>query len=924
MASINRHFAESPIRFPALWSVLMPIRTPRQPQPAPLPPGSPRHARAASEPTASAPDNSSQSVLQQRLQGTFLTIIGLAGLIGGVLFSIEAPRFTPVPVVFLTFWLVMVIVGKILFAGLSKLRDAGVGAPAPQQVRAAAAVAGIVVAVGMMGFAATGTGAGVAAAAPCPGGGPATCGPTGPELTFAPPTGQATAPGQQGQQGAQQGSDGIATSPAGGGGENGPGIQAQTPDFGTPGQQAPNIPGNEPAQQPGQGQGQQQGQPAQGNGQGQQNQNPTVQTTAPGGPQQTGRQQPGQQTQSGQPSSPTVTVTKTESQCPVPGAGNGAGAPGTPGSGDSNNNGGGTGPDNGDSESKNGAPSWAYLVAEATGIMAGGRTRRRPTPGAVASQLSSETLTDTTTATKASSEYYSSAQINPSPSGDMEPAAPNTADAPPSHQPMQPPSTGSGNSGSGPSSSASPSPSTSGGQGGSVGTSPGQGAGTGSDSGSTPTPMPGSAGNNITPVNFDGPDGEGYPQPGGIPGIFSFLWPLANALAKLFQDIFNRLIKPFLDWIAEIIRNIKQFLGQLLIDFAGLIAILPDILRKYLEGIVGLIRGPERGMAPPTTGNPGTTAPTSPGDGEGGGNGDGNKPPKPTPPIVLPPGQNPGTDLPTPADPGTPLPGQPRPPITPKPTTPPDPGKIPAPGRIDPETGLPVEPSQPPAKVIPRKPAVPGQNPQPGDLDPETGQPIPLPRPKPRPERPTASSGGGQAPKPKKQPPAPTKPPPKPGSGGGPGRWEWTNESGGANVKQNRPFQEAVTGVDGAWSYVVNGVKFDGFEIIKGLVKALVDAKYGSSGYGALLKPDGTLVDVYSPSTPPFIKGIYDSLISEAQRQVAAVNALPNPQEFPIYWVANSPATAAALKAVIEQVPEAAGRITVITTDVWNALKGIG
>ena len=345
----------------------MPTPTPRQPQPAPLPPGSPRHARAASEPTASAPDNSSQSVLQQRLQGTFLTIIGLAGLIGGVLFSIEAPRFTPVPVVFLTFWLVMVIVGRILFAGLGKLREAGVGAPAPSQVRAAAAVAGIVVAVGMMGFAATTAGTGTVIAAPCPGGGPATCGPTGPDLTFAPPTGQATAPGQQpGQQGGQD-QQGIATSPSQGG-DNGPGIQAQTPQFGTPGQQAPNIPGNE---QPGQG-GQQQ--PAQGQQTGQQG---PVQTTAPGGPQQTGQQQPGQQTQSGQPSSPTVTVTKTESQCAVPGAGNGAGTPGSPGSGDSSNNSGGTDPDNGsDGENKDGAPSWAYLVGEVTALMTGRRGRK--------------------------------------------------------------------------------------------------------------------------------------------------------------------------------------------------------------------------------------------------------------------------------------------------------------------------------------------------------------------------------------------------------------------------------------------------------------------------------------------------------------------------------------------------------------------
>ncbi|TWS22712.1 hypothetical protein FK268_18470 [Tsukamurella sputi] len=810
----------------------------------------------------------------------FLTVIGLAGIVGGVLFSIEAPRFTPVPLVFLTFWLVMVIVGRILFTGLDKLRHSGANTPTSEQARAAAAVAGIVIAVGMIGFTATTAGSGTAAAAPCPGGGPATCGPTGPDLTFAPPTGQATAPGQQpGQQGGQD-NNGIATSPAKGG-DNGPGIQAQTPEFGTPGQQAPNIPGNE---QPGQGGGQQQGQQPQGNGQRQQNQNPAVQTTAPGGPQQTGQQQPGQQPQSGQPSTATVTVTTTQSECPMPGApGANGGAPGAPGA-DGNDSGG----VDSDDENKDGPSSWAYLVGEATGIMAGGRTRRRPTPGAVASQLSSETLTDTTAVTKTSSEYYSSAQINPSPST-PEAFEPNTADAPPAHQPQQPPSTGSGSSGSGP--SPSPSPSTSGGQGESVGSSPGRGVGTGSGSGSTPTPMPGSAGDSITPTNFGGPDGEGYPQPGGVPGIFSFLWPLVNALAKFFQDIYNRLIKPFLDWIAEIIRSINKYL----IGLPGLIAILPDILRKYLEGIVGLIRGPERGMAPPTTGNPGTTAPTSPGDGEGGGNGDGNKPPKPTPPIVLPPGQNPGTDLPTPADPGTPLPGQPRPPITPKPTTPPDPGKIPAPGRIDPETGLPVIPQQP----------RPSTTPQPG-----TGS------------TPSASNGG-QAPKPKKQPPAPTKPPPKPGNGGGPGKWERTNESGGANAEQNRPFQETVTGVDGAWSYVVNGVKFDGFEILKGILKVLVDAKFGSSGYGALLKPDGTLVDVSSPNTPPFVKGIYDSLVSEIQRQIAAVNALPNPQNFPIYWVANSPTTAAALKAVLDQVPEAAGRITVVTVDVWNALKGI-
>lgn len=318
------------------------------------------------DPSPSASAGRESSVAQQRLQGLFLTIIGVAGAFGGVLFSIEAPKYTPVPVVFLSFWLVMVIVGQVLFAGLRKLRAAGVGAPAPEQVRGAAAVAAIVVAVGMMGFAATTAGTGSAQAAPCPGGGPATCGPTPgqPELTFSPPA-QATAPGgQQGQQGAQQGSGGIATSPAGSGGENGPGIQAQTPDFGTPGQQAPNIPGNEPAQQPGQGQGQQQG--------AQQQQNP-VQTTAAGRPQQ--GQQTGEPTQSGQasPSQSTVTVTQTQSQCPAPAA-PGAGGQGAPGGGGDASGLGAGGPDGGDSE--DGAPSWSYLVGEVTALMTGRRGRK--------------------------------------------------------------------------------------------------------------------------------------------------------------------------------------------------------------------------------------------------------------------------------------------------------------------------------------------------------------------------------------------------------------------------------------------------------------------------------------------------------------------------------------------------------------------
>ncbi|WP_415847621.1 hypothetical protein, partial [Tsukamurella strandjordii] len=80
-----------------------------------------------------------------------------------------------------------------------------------------------------------------------------------------------------------------ATPPANsGGGNNGDNIHAQTPEFGTPGQQPPNIPGNPtdppaaqqaPNQQPGGQQGQQRGQQNSGTEQQRQQQEPTVTTT---------------------------------------------------------------------------------------------------------------------------------------------------------------------------------------------------------------------------------------------------------------------------------------------------------------------------------------------------------------------------------------------------------------------------------------------------------------------------------------------------------------------------------------------------------------------------------------------------------------------------------------------------------------------
>lgn len=63
-----------------------------------------------------------------------------------------------------------------------------------------------------------------------------------------------------------------------------------------------------------------------------------------------------------------MTITQTQSQCPAPG---GAGSGGAPGNGGTSNDGGSVGPDDG--EGKDGAPSWAYIVAESSAVLAGRR-----------------------------------------------------------------------------------------------------------------------------------------------------------------------------------------------------------------------------------------------------------------------------------------------------------------------------------------------------------------------------------------------------------------------------------------------------------------------------------------------------------------------------------------------------------------------
>ncbi|GAA1084989.1 hypothetical protein [Tsukamurella spumae] len=271
-------------------------------------------------------------------------------------------------------------------------------------------------------------------------------------------------------------------------------------------------------------------------------------------------------------------------------------------------------------------------------------------------------------------------------------------------------------------------------------------------------------------------------------------------------------------------------------------------------------------------------------------------PSTPTIPNTPAPGNTPGQPAPN-----TPLPGGPRPPIVPIPTEPPDPGKPPTPGRIDPDTGLPVIPQQPRPSTTPR---------------PGTGS------------APSASNGGGgQAPKPGKPArpkPKPTMPPPTPGSNGGPGEWRFTNEGTAdtATMEAARIFQQLVTLVSYLYSYYVNGVKFDGyFNNIPGLGKTLVDAKNSlGTGYAALAGPNGTLADI---DGKPWLEGLFDGIVKQANRQLAALDDLPNGgRSISLVWVTNNAATQAGIKAALATLGSAAERITVLTIDQWTSYLG--
>lgn len=106
----------------------------------------------------------------------------------------------------------------------------------------------------------------------------------------------------------------------------------------------------------------------------------------------------------------------------------------------------------------------------------------------------------------------------------------------------------------------------------------------------------------------------------------------------------------------------------------------------------------------------------------------------------------------------------------------------------------------------------------------------------------------------------------------GPGAWRTVNE---AMSGRAAAYQSQITGRAGE-SYLVNGVKFDGFE-----AGTLLDAK--APGYASFVK---------NGEFRSFFRG-QDSLLSQAQRQVTAAQGVP------ITWHVAEPTAADAMRALL-------------------------
>ena len=243
-----------------------------------------RPAHTRSTPAADRPDGG-DGITRGGWWAITLTA-GLLLILGYVLAFGPSKHWTPVPAVFLGFFLVSGFIGLVFWKGVRELRAGSPGKGGPSVGEKVSTAAAVIALVAGFSFAPTMLQQLPNAMAICPG--DATCPPGPGQPTLEMPT---QTPGQNnggqnptaGQNPGSTAGQGLPPSPTAGAPNNGDNIQAHIPDGSpTPGQQAPNVPGNEqaptagqaPAQQP-TGQPQQTGRPQTGTRQ------PRVTTTPP-------------------------------------------------------------------------------------------------------------------------------------------------------------------------------------------------------------------------------------------------------------------------------------------------------------------------------------------------------------------------------------------------------------------------------------------------------------------------------------------------------------------------------------------------------------------------------------------------------------------------------------------------------------------
>jgi len=148
-------------------------------------------------------------------------------------------------------------------------------------------------------------------------------------------------------------------------------------------------------------------------------------------------------------------------------------------------------------------------------------------------------------------------------------------------------------------------------------------------------------------------------------------------------------------------------------------------------------------------------------------------------------------------------------------------------------------------------------------------------------QRKMGSAKAEPEPEPEPQPPPNNKPPPKsrPGGAGGstgPGSWQTVNESMSPRAAA---YQSQITGQPVTQSYVVNGVKFDGYNSVTGLQEAK------GPGYSNFVK---------NGQFQPWFNGS-DGLLNQANSQLAAANGTP------ITWSVAEPDATTAIQNLFQR-----------------------